>query len=103
MGADSADLGWWDAYDDPQLKTYIAEALTNSWDIKIAAARVLQALSAAFPMVVGRRERVVVATPANCGWVGKRRSGPRGRAVGAVAGFGRCENLQWVLSCPVVE
>jgi multidrug efflux system outer membrane protein len=38
-----ADLGWWDAYDDPQLKSYIAEALTNSWDIKIAAARVLQA------------------------------------------------------------
>jgi multidrug efflux system outer membrane protein len=37
------DLGWWDAYDDQQLKTYIAEALTNSWDIKIAAARVLQA------------------------------------------------------------
>jgi len=23
---------------------------------------------------------VVVATPANCGWVGKRRSGPRGQA-----------------------
>ena len=38
-----ADLGWWDAYDDPQLKAYIAETLTNSWDIKIAAARVLQA------------------------------------------------------------
>ncbi len=38
-----ADLGWWDVYDDPQLKVYIAEALTNSWDIKIAAARVLQA------------------------------------------------------------
>ncbi len=38
-----ADLGWWDVYDDPQLKSYIAEALTNSWDIKIAAARVLQA------------------------------------------------------------
>lgn len=38
-----ADLGWWDVYDDLQLKTYIAEALTNSWDIKIAAARVLEA------------------------------------------------------------
>ncbi len=38
-----ADLGWWDVYDDPQLKTYIAEALTNNWDIKIAAARVLEA------------------------------------------------------------
>jgi multidrug efflux system outer membrane protein len=38
-----ADLGWWDVYSDPQLKAYIAEALTNSWDIKIAAARVLQA------------------------------------------------------------
>jgi outer membrane protein, multidrug efflux system len=42
-----ADLGWWDAYDDPQLKAYLAEALTNSWDIKIAAARVLQAEASA--------------------------------------------------------
>lgn len=38
-----ADLGWWDVYEDPQLRAYIAEALTNSYDIKIAAARVLQA------------------------------------------------------------
>ena len=38
-----ATLGWWDLSDDPQLKAYIAEALTNSWDIKIAAARVMQA------------------------------------------------------------
>lgn len=37
------DLGWWDAYDDSQLKIYISEALTNNWDIKIAAARVLEA------------------------------------------------------------
>ena len=43
-GANSfGDLGWWEAYNDPQLTAYIAEALTNSWDIKIAAARVLQA------------------------------------------------------------
>jgi len=42
-----ANLGWWNIYDDPQLKAYIAEALTNSWDIKIAAARVLQAEAAA--------------------------------------------------------
>ena len=41
-----AELGWWDAYDDPQLKGYLAEALTNSWDIKIAAARVMQAEAA---------------------------------------------------------
>ena len=38
-----ADLGWRDAYDDPQLKAYIAEALTNNYDVKIAAARVLEA------------------------------------------------------------
>ncbi len=36
-------LGWWHIINDPQLKGYIIEALTNSWDIKIAAARVLQA------------------------------------------------------------
>ncbi len=38
-----AELGWWSIYDDPRLKAYIAEALTNSWDIKIAVARVMQA------------------------------------------------------------
>lgn len=38
-----ANLGWWQVMDDPQLQAYLAEALTNSWDIQIAAARVLQA------------------------------------------------------------
>lgn len=41
-----ADLGWWEVFQDPQLSTYISEALTNNWDIKIAAARVLQAEAA---------------------------------------------------------
>src|SRR5262249_32746733 len=38
-----ANLGWWEVFKDPQLSAYLSEALTNSWDIKIAAARVLQA------------------------------------------------------------
>jgi len=38
-----ADLGWWETFKDPQLTAFVTEALTNSWDIKIAAARVLQA------------------------------------------------------------
>lgn len=38
-----ADVCWCDVYDDPQLRAYISEALTNNYDIKIAAARVLQA------------------------------------------------------------
>ena len=42
-----AHLGWWQVMEDPQLQAYIAEALTNSWDIQIAAARVLQAEAAA--------------------------------------------------------
>ncbi len=42
-GATFAELGWWATFQDPQLTAYIAEALTNSWDIKAAAARVLQA------------------------------------------------------------
>ena len=42
-----ADLDWWRVMNDPQLQAYIAEALTNSWDIQIAAARVLQAEAAA--------------------------------------------------------
>lgn len=41
-----ADLGWWETFRDPQLTGYVAEALTNNWDIKIAAARVLQAEAA---------------------------------------------------------
>ena len=41
-----ADLGWWEVFQDPQLTAYIGEALTNNWDIKIAAARVLQAEAA---------------------------------------------------------
>ena len=41
------DLGWWETFKDPQLTAYISEALTNSWDIKIIAARVLQAEAAA--------------------------------------------------------
>jgi len=42
-----ADLGWWEVFKDPQLSAYLGEALTNNWDIKIAAARVLQAEAAA--------------------------------------------------------
>ncbi len=41
------DLCWWNVYEDPQLKAYITEGLKNSWDIKIAAARVLQAEASA--------------------------------------------------------
>ena len=41
-----ADLGWWQVFQDPQLTAYLGEALTNNWDIKIAAARVLQAEAA---------------------------------------------------------
>lgn len=41
------DLGWWEVMPDPRLRAYVAEALTNSWDIKAAAARVLQAEAAA--------------------------------------------------------
>jgi outer membrane protein, multidrug efflux system len=46
--ADSlGNLQWWQVMKDPQLQEFIAEALTNSWDVKIAAARVLQAEAAA--------------------------------------------------------
>jgi len=41
-----ADLGWWAVFQDPQLTAYIGDALTNNWDIKIIAARVLQAEAA---------------------------------------------------------
>lgn len=38
-----ADLGWWETFQDAQLSGYLAEALTHNWDVRIAAARVLQA------------------------------------------------------------
>jgi outer membrane protein, multidrug efflux system len=41
-----ANLGWWEVFQDPKLTVYLGEALTNNWDIKIAAARVLQAEAA---------------------------------------------------------
>lgn len=41
------DLAFEAVYADPMLNAYIAEALTNSWDVKITAARVLQAEAAA--------------------------------------------------------
>lgn len=37
------DLAWWKAFKDPQLQSYIGEALTNNFDVQIAASRVLQA------------------------------------------------------------
>ena len=40
------DVGWWTTFQDPQLQSFIREALTNSYDIQIAATRVLQAEAA---------------------------------------------------------
>ena len=38
-----ADLPWWDIYQDPTLKSLILTALTNNYDVRIAATRVEQA------------------------------------------------------------
>src|SRR3989440_438113 len=38
-----ADLAWWDVYKDERLKGLIGAALTNNYDLRIAAARVEQA------------------------------------------------------------
>jgi multidrug efflux system outer membrane protein len=37
------DFGWWEVFQDQQLTDYINETLTHNWDVKIAAARVIQA------------------------------------------------------------
>ncbi|HEV8542655.1 MAG TPA: efflux transporter outer membrane subunit, partial [Verrucomicrobiae bacterium] len=37
------DVVWWETFKDPRLQALIHEALTNSYDIQIVAARVLQA------------------------------------------------------------
>lgn len=41
------DLPWRQVFTDPRLSAHIDEALTNNWDLRIAAARVLQAEAAA--------------------------------------------------------
>jgi outer membrane protein, multidrug efflux system len=40
------ELSWWEVFQDPQLRDYIAEGLTNNYDVRIAAARVLEAEAA---------------------------------------------------------
>ena len=40
------DIAWWPTFNDPKLQALIREALTNSYDIQIAASRVLQAEAA---------------------------------------------------------
>src|ERR1041385_4208933 len=37
------DIEWWNVFNEPQLKALIQEALAKSYDVQIAAARVLQA------------------------------------------------------------
>lgn len=41
--ASLGDEKWWTVYQDPELQSLIREALTNNYDVRIAAARVLQA------------------------------------------------------------
>ncbi len=38
-----ADVGWWQVFDDPALQTLIREGITNNIDLKVAAARVVEA------------------------------------------------------------
>ncbi|MBX3746963.1 MAG: efflux transporter outer membrane subunit [Verrucomicrobiae bacterium] len=37
------ELPWWELFEDPVLEGYLREALENNWDVRIAAARVLEA------------------------------------------------------------
>jgi multidrug efflux system outer membrane protein len=71
-----ADLGWWRILKDPQLQAYIAQALTSSWDIQIAAARVLQAEAAARVT----RSQLLPTVGAGADWTTARTSqnGPSG-------------------------
>jgi len=42
-----ADLAWWELFQDPHLQSLVRTALTNNYDLRIAAARVEQARAAA--------------------------------------------------------
>jgi multidrug efflux system outer membrane protein len=92
-----ANLDWWQVMHDPQLQAYIGEALTGSWDIQIAAARVLQAEAAARVT----RSQFVPTVSAGADWTTARasESGPSpipagvnpqkeyGSVYGAMAGY----------------
>jgi len=41
--ASFGDEKWWNVFQDPQLQALIREALSQNYDVRIAAARVLQA------------------------------------------------------------
>src|ERR1700722_10422774 len=43
-----AELAWWQVYQDRTLQALIREALTNNYDIRIAAARVEESRALAF-------------------------------------------------------
>jgi multidrug efflux system outer membrane protein len=58
--ASFADQQWWNVFQDPQLQALIREALSQNYDVRIAAARVLQAQAALgitradqFPTITG--------------------------------------------------
>lgn len=42
-GKSFGDLGWWEIFQDPELQGLIRTALVNNYDVRIAAARVLEA------------------------------------------------------------
>jgi multidrug efflux system outer membrane protein len=74
--ASFADLEWEAVFQDPQLAVYLREALTNNWDVKLAAARVLQAEAA----LSGARSQFYPTINAGGDWVTTRTSerGPSG-------------------------
>lgn len=65
-----AQLGWWEVLADAQLQRYLAEALTNSWDIKLAVARVLEAEAAAQAV----RSHLMPTVGAGADWTTSRAS-----------------------------
>ena len=79
--ASFGDVAWWRVFDEPQLQALIEEALTNSWDIQIAAARVLQAEAS----LRVTRSQFLPTVNAGGDWVTTRTSekGPAGVAPGA--------------------
>lgn len=76
-----ADLPWWDVFQDPVLRDLIEEALSNSYDLKIVAARVEQA-----------RYAVGVTRSDLMPQIGYDGSAARGRAINPVGGGGTTAN-----------
>src|SRR6266853_2048249 len=89
------DQKWWDVFQDDQLRSLLTAAVRQNFDVRIAAARILQA-QAQLGIVRADQFPTVDAGAGSArgmaGWTGRGRArgGAAGRAAGGAAGAASC-------------